>query len=779
MMLRCVLRWVFLTLTLYSQALASSHLICDEFFEKSKNGRPRKGIQEQKTISSFWSYQSDPDIQQKIIRFCYEQIYSQEILWHELDLSKWGNLLERLHHDPYFGAVLVESGYLSDDDFRMQYPKILTFIDSQAKALDPLHLYFQGRLLELNLEKTEDLQQSFNYTKMFDFYNQAAHQYQPAALNRLAYLHFEGKGTPQNYHQAYQCLEKALKQNNYVSSYVNLGDVYAFGLYGTDINLDKAIKYYDYALSFNYPRAWISLASIFYKENNLEYLTCLHHAAAEEHPTAFNFLGIYYQSIYDISTALYCFKRAALQGHAEALYSLGMIYAETQADELNENNKKSLKCFEKAAQKGHKIAQYLWGRHLFDKAKTQVEYQGALNYVQSAAQYYAPAQLFMGVLYQKGKHVDKNYNEACRYFSLAAYQGCAESDCWLGRAYSKGLGVDKNDQKSKEHFLKSTGQNFPQAYYYWGQLHEQGLDVPQNFPKALGCYQYAAEKGSLKAQFKLGQYYDSIQQPRLALNYYTRSARQGYIHSQLHLAKLDQSRDDTLTDPKYLKWYLKIAVSKQKYKDAAMAEIGKILTLERPDLLIVGEKVISLQQYIQEILRILIVKRDDFIIHGLQNYSHSQKIQIDVMVKATYDKMIDLLYLLKQKCLLFDRPGFMITSFHLQKNLLDQSSFANAYIINDLNYLTVGTKNVTEADKFMQFKKNLELHLIIFKKIEDLIVLELGQSFKYDNIIENILTRLLDMIVKDAPYRNQLFLNKYPPLKKMYEHYSFVNKVFD
>ena len=50
----------------------------------------------------------------------------------------------------------------------------------------------------------------------------------------------------------------------------------------------------------------------------------------------------------------------------------------------------------------------------------------------------------MGWLYQNGQGVQQNYNEAAKWFRMAAEQGNAYAQSKLGVLYFKGKGVSKN-----------------------------------------------------------------------------------------------------------------------------------------------------------------------------------------------------------------------------------------------------------------------------------------------------------------------------------------------
>ena len=60
----------------------------------------------------------------------------------------------------------------------------------------------------------------------------------------------------------------------------------------------------------------------------------------------------------------------------------------------------------------------------------------------------ALAQFNMGLMYDKGEGVKRNYKKAVRWYKLAAKQGVASAQFNLGVLYSKGKGVRQSFKKA-------------------------------------------------------------------------------------------------------------------------------------------------------------------------------------------------------------------------------------------------------------------------------------------------------------------------------------------
>ena len=75
-----------------------------------------------------------------------------------------------------------------------------------------------------------------------------------------------------------------------------------------------------------------------------------------------------------------------------------------------------------------------------------------------AEQGYMDAQTNLGVMYESGKGVPKDYKQAAYWYRMSAKQGGAAAQYNLGVMYANGQGVPKNDKQAVEWFKKSAKQ---------------------------------------------------------------------------------------------------------------------------------------------------------------------------------------------------------------------------------------------------------------------------------------------------------------------------------
>ena len=120
------------------------------------------------------------------------------------------------------------------------------------------------------------------------------------------------------------------------------------------------------------------------------------------------------------------------------------------------------------------------------------------------------------------------------WYTKAAEQGLSGAQNALGKLYTK----LNDDEKAVEWFKKAAylGDSF--GKYNLGACYMVGKGVPQDLDKAKELFTDAAEDGNSMAQYGLGVYYDSIGDDKTAVEWFTKSAEQGYADAQSKLESL-------------------------------------------------------------------------------------------------------------------------------------------------------------------------------------------------------------------------------------------------
>ena len=65
---------------------------------------------------------------------------------------------------------------------------------------------------------------------------------------------------------------------------------------------------------------------------------------------------------------------------------------------------------------------------------------------------HSEAAYWLGKCYLNGQYVEKDYEQAIRFFKMAADNNHSEAAYWLGQCYLNGQGVDKDHNEALKYF---------------------------------------------------------------------------------------------------------------------------------------------------------------------------------------------------------------------------------------------------------------------------------------------------------------------------------------
>jgi len=105
-------------------------------------------------------------------------------------------------------------------------------------------------------------------------------------------------------------------------------------------------------------------------------------------------------------------------------------------------------------------------------------------------------------------HHRSDYATALREWQPLAEQGNAFAQYNLGLLYDNGQGVPKDYDQARQWYEKAAVQGHAEAQVNLGILHDYGRSVPQDFKKALYWYRLSAKQGNDLAQRRLGFMYE-------------------------------------------------------------------------------------------------------------------------------------------------------------------------------------------------------------------------------------------------------------------------------
>lgn len=172
----------------------------------------------------------------------------------------------------------------------------------------------------------------------------------------------------------------------------------------------------------------------------------------------------------------------------------------------------------------------------------------------------ANAQYLLGVMYQQGKGVEKNYKRAAKWYQLAADQKLPAAQNHLGYLYHYGKGVPQNLRKAVKFYKLSATQNDNLAFHNLGIVYENGHGVSQDYEKAIKYYKIAAKSGFAESQNEVGLMFLAglgvSQNFEKAVYWFGLSANQGHVIGQSNLGYMYHFGYGVPVDyRKSLKWY--------------------------------------------------------------------------------------------------------------------------------------------------------------------------------------------------------------------------------
>jgi len=468
------------------------------------------------------------------------------------------------------------------------------------------------RMLGECYEKGEGVEE--NAAEAVKWYTQAAEQKDVVAMTNLARCYALGNGVEERdlvvaanwYRQAaeYGYTEAQYNYGRCLMNGVGVARDFDGGLNMYRIAADKGHMEAQYELGEIYFNASSALADkIFGKQEKKDDQNSNNNQEKEKpvDPSAYDIWR--QQRLYD--QAFEWFEKAAAQGHAGAMYMMGVYYA------VSKNNPAmAFKQFEKAAQKGHPAAQCELGTCYATGRGVRKNLASAAEWFQQAADYeltdlsdnqydrkkimITAAQFNLGVCYYLGdKNLEANQSMAADYFAKAAKGGLPFAQFNLGVCYLTGNGIDKNQKTAVSIFNRCKAGSRP--------VIKRFLSVPEWFigsdrygaaynldPNIFKWYVHTAKanESDYIAEYNLGWcYFRGIgitKNEREAFKWFLRAANDGYVEGQYmtgYCYVKNLGVDEMAPDDRYeqgVKW-LRKAYQKNAQRKYHHARSGSLL----------------------------------------------------------------------------------------------------------------------------------------------------------------------------------------------------------
>ncbi len=181
-------------------------------------------------------------------------------------------------------------------------------------------------------------------------------------------------------------------------------------------------------------------------------------------------------------------------------------------------------------------------------------------YRRAAEQGHAHGQSGLGAMYGSGRGVSRDDAEAVRWYRLAAEGGHVVAQFRLGAHYAGGRGVSRSDAEAVLWYRLAADQGNLEAQHNLGRMYREGRGVQRNLATAVRWIRRAAEQGKMYAQSTLGEMFrDGIgvsQDDEEAVRWFRRSAEQGLSFGQVHLGWMyEQGRGVRRDRLEAARWY--------------------------------------------------------------------------------------------------------------------------------------------------------------------------------------------------------------------------------
>ena len=173
-----------------------------------------------------------------------------------------------------------------------------------------------------------------------------------------------------------------------------------------------------------------------------------------------------------------------------------------------EDYAKAFEIAQKLAMNGDAAAQNLVGFYYFNGKGVDQSYDEAVKWWRMAAeQGFAGAQRNLGICYADGNGVPQSFEEAVKLYRMAAEQGDGSAQNNLAICYVYGNGVPESLDEAIKWWQKSAKQGNAEAQGNLGRCYYNGEGVAQSYEEAVKWLSLAVEQGNSEAMVDLGTCY--------------------------------------------------------------------------------------------------------------------------------------------------------------------------------------------------------------------------------------------------------------------------------
>lgn len=395
----------------------------------------------------------------------------------------------------------VGNGVEMDYDKAYEW-EIKAALQGHAQAMEQIGcLYYGGYGVEQNIEEA------------LHWFEKAAEKNFPKAFYNIGVLYETEPQLEGDINKAISWYEKGMELNNPESTNM-LGIIYSEGKGGIPVNMDKAFEMFRKAAEEGYTAAMCNLANFYATKlrtpNYNEAIRWYKLAAEKGEPTAMTELGnFYYEGITGKNDYVEAFKwyhKGAEAGDYTSIFMTAICYDLGYG--VKKDQSEAFKWYTKSADLGEPMAMHLISKY-YNEGLGGLKKDPRLSFnwlLKAAEKGLASAFEGVGLKYYLGNGTAQDYNKAYEWFNKSIEAGSDElSLVYLGIMNETGKGVPGNYQEAFKYYKMAADKDIPEGMVFLGNLYENGNGVPIDKAEAIKLYKKAADKGDQNAIDKLKQ----------------------------------------------------------------------------------------------------------------------------------------------------------------------------------------------------------------------------------------------------------------------------------
>lgn len=303
--------------------------------------------------------------------------------------------------------------------------------------------------------------------------------------------------------------------------------------------------------------------------------------------------------LYNKETAKKLFQKAADQGAGQAFYYLGEVVKRSDDQDRFD---KALRYYEKAVELGCDLGLLGKGDLLeYGRGMDRDSEQAKQLYEEALNRGCVLANIDLGDYYRDGVGIDRDYLKALEYYSAFLNDSSltdSTEDVYarIGDLYYTGIaGIDRNYQEAIRWFTKGRESGKAHSIAALGDMYYSGYGVTRNYDTALSYYEEAADMGNGYAMCQCARWYvnpniDTAERsPKKAERWLLKAAETGYpdAYSELGLLYLTNynglGSESTMIVTKPMTQYLKGIKEGGSDSMRAMGDLYSFLLAEQAE----------------------------------------------------------------------------------------------------------------------------------------------------------------------------------------------------